>query len=69
MAFIFYKDKQFVSSANIRVFPCAYRGYYNVEGDDITAKVFDPEARATTEANFADTFHKISLNKPSYVVS
>jgi hypothetical protein len=69
MAFISHKNKLFISSDSIRVFPCAYRGYYNTVGANTTAQVFDPEARATTEANFADTFHKIGINKPSYVVS
>lgn len=58
-------NNTYIESKNIRVFPCAYRGYYN----DNTPLVFDPEARATTEANFTNTFHKLSANKDSYVVS
>jgi hypothetical protein len=50
------------------VFPCAHRGYYKKDGDGTTALVFDPEARAITETNFANTFHKLSRNKKSYVV-
>ena len=59
------KAKQYIESQDIRVFPCAYRGYYT---DDKTL-VFDPEARATTEANFTNTFHKLSDNKESYVIA
>jgi hypothetical protein len=57
---------KYIESSNIRVFPCAYRGYYEASGE---SKVFDPEARATTEANFANTYHKLSNKKDSYVVS
>ena len=57
---------KYIESSNIRVFPCAYRGYYEASGE---SKVFDPEARATTEANFANTFHKLSNKKDSYIVS
>lgn len=57
---------KYIESSNIRVFPCAYRGYYEAGGE---SKVFDPEARATTEANFANTYHKLSNKKDSYVVS
>ena len=67
----------YIESQNIRVFPCAYRGYYQVtketvkgeEKDKIETLVFDPEARATTEANFTNTFHKLSNNKESYVIA
>lgn len=58
-----YSNSKYIESHNIRVFPCAYRGYFN----DGTL-VFDPEAKATTESNFANTFHKLSTNKESYVV-
>lgn len=59
-------DKYF-KSQDIRVFPCSYRGYYNTA----TSKtlVFDPEARATTESNFTEAFHKLSPNKESYIVN
>ena len=57
---------KYIESSNIRVFPCAYRGYYEASGE---SKVFDPEARATTEANFANTYHKLSNKKDSYIVS
>ena len=66
MAFISYENNYYVLSKDIRVFPCAYRGYYDTDGTD--AKVFDPEARSTTESNFTNTFQKLSLNKTSYVV-
>lgn len=58
---------KYIESSNIRVFPCAYRGYYDKTGSG--SLVFDPEARATTESNFANTFHKLSNAKKSYVVS
>ena len=58
-------NNKYIESQNIRVFPCAYRGYY----DSTNPKVFDPEARATTEANFTNTFHKLSDNKENYVVA
>lgn len=57
---------KYIESSNIRVFPCAYRGYYEASGE---SKVFDPEARATTEANFANTYHKLSSKKDSYIIS
>ena len=69
MSFKSYEGRYYIESKNIRVFPCAYRGYYNTAGEETTTKVFDPEARATTEANFANTYHKISARKESYVVS
>lgn len=69
MSFKSYEGRYYIESKNIRVFPCAYRGYYSTTGEETTTKVFDPEARATTEANFANTYHKISTRKESYVVS
>lgn len=59
-------NTKYIESQNIRVFPCAYRGYY-VNGND--ALVFDPEARSTTESNFTDTFHKLSDDKNSYLIA
>lgn len=61
------EGKKYIESQYIRVFPCAYRGYYNTGADETL--VFDPEARATTEANFTSTFQKLSAKKESYVVS
>jgi hypothetical protein len=62
-------NNYYIESSNIRVFPCAYRGYYEeTNGGNIIALVFDPEARATTESNFTETFHKLSNKKDSYVV-
>ena len=56
-------------SKNVKIFPCAYRGYYNKDDNgDTESFVFDPEARSTTEANFTNTFHKISTTKISYVL-
>ena len=65
--FIEYKNNRYIESQNIKIFPCAYRGYYNnVSGE---TAVIDPEARSNTETNFTETFHKLSANKESYVVS
>jgi hypothetical protein len=65
-----YDGKRYIQSKNIRVFPCAYRGYYNTNvGGDITAYVFDPEAKANTESNIANTYHKLSNTKESYVIA
>lgn len=69
MNFVTIEGKQYIKSQNIRVFPCAYRGYYNSSATPVTTLVFDPEARATTEANFTNTFHKLSDTKESYVVA
>jgi hypothetical protein len=57
---------KYFKSQDIKVFPCAYRGYYNTATGE--GKVFDPEARSTTEANFTSTFHKLSSKKDSYIV-
>lgn len=65
-----YDGKRYIQSKNIRVFPCAYRGYYNTnDGGEITAYVFDPEAKANTESNIANTYHKLSNTKESYVIA
>ena len=60
-----------VKSANVKVFPCAYRGYYQQDSgiDTITTKVFDPEARGYTEYNFSNHFGKLGNRKHSYIVS
>ena len=68
---IIYQSNNYLKSSDIKVFPCTYRGYYrdiNGDGTEITTYVFDPEARATTESNFTNTFHKLSSIKESYVV-
>ena len=64
--FIKHNNYYFVESNNIKVFPCAYRGYSSTGNSPL---VFDPEARSTTEANFTKTYHQISPNKTSYIVS
>lgn len=65
---------KYIKSKDIKVFPCAYRGYYTqteVPGGEVetTTLVFDPEARATTEANFINAYHKLSAKKESYIIS
>ncbi len=65
--FIEYKSNRYIESQNIKIFPCAYRGYYNNASGETA--VIDPEARSNTETNFTETFHKLSANKASYVVS
>lgn len=59
---------KYIQSKDIKVFPCAYRGYYNETVNPVDTLVFDPEARSTTEANFTNTFHKLSSKKDSYVI-
>lgn len=66
---IVHQNNRYIESKYIKVFPCAYRGYYKKEaGDEVTTIAFDPESRSTTEANFTNTFHSLSKNKESYVV-
>ena len=57
----------FVKSQNIKVFPCAYRGYVNTSTNEY--KILNPEARTTTEYSFVNSYHKLSVKKESYVVS
>lgn len=52
----------FIPSANVKVFPCAYRGYIN------TASI-DPESKAQTEYNYVNLHNQLGKNKPSYVIS
>ena len=62
----------YVQSQNIKVFPCAYRGYYEAptEGStDPTYKIINPEARTTSEYSFVNSYHKLSATKESYVIS
>ena len=42
----------FIESANIKVFPCSYRGF------DETGNIYDPEASGFTEYNFANIYGK-----------
>jgi len=59
----------FVRSPNVKIFPCAYRGYYTQDaGGNITTKVFDPEARGYTEYNYTNMYSKVQRNKQSYVI-
>lgn len=65
-------DKGYVQSKNIKVFPCAYRGYYSETLDDNGNKIYqiiNPEARTTSEYSFVNSYHKLSANKESYVIS
>ena len=59
-------DTYVLESKNVKVFPCAYRGYYNATPS--SQIVFDPEARSNTEYNFANIYSKTS-SKDSYVIS
>ena len=68
MNIIELQGKRYIRSENIRVFPCAYRGYYKT-GSNPSLVAFDPEARSTTESNFTNTLHKLSSTKESYVIS
>lgn len=65
-------NNMYIESKNIRIFPCAYRGDYTeiVSGQETPESlIFDPESKSMTEANFTNTFHKLSTNKESYVVA
>ena len=42
----------FIKSKNVKVFPCAYRGF------DESRNIFDPEANGFTEYNFANIYGK-----------
>jgi hypothetical protein len=56
----------FIPSANVKVFPCAYRGYINDGG---TSVGIDPESKANTEYNYVNMYSKLGTTKPSYVIS
>ena len=56
----------FFQSKNIKVFPCAYRGYYKEANG--TEVLFNPEACTTSEFSFVNSYNKISVKKESYVV-
>lgn len=60
-------SNEFFKSRNIKVFPCAFRGYYKNENG--TESLFNPEACTTSEYSFTTPYHKISSRKESYVVS
>jgi len=53
-------------SADVSVFPCAYRGYYVANNHQY---VFNPESRGFTEANLTNIYPKLSASKTSYLVS
>lgn len=61
----------YVQSQNIKVFPCAYRGYYEAPtgSTDPVYKIINPEARTTSEYSFVNSYHKLSATKESYVIS
>lgn len=56
----------FIPSANVKVFPCAYRGYINDNGISVG---IDPESKANTEYNYVNMYSKLGTTKPSYVIS
>ena len=63
----------YIQSQNIKVFPCAYRGYYEEPTEEATTtptyKIINPEARTTSEYSFVNSYHKLSATKESYVIS
>lgn len=68
----FINDNGYIQSKNIKVFPCAYRGYYSETLDDNGNKIYqiiNPESRTTSEYSFVNSYHKLSANKESYVIS
>ena len=46
------EDTYFIESANVKVFPCSYRGF------DESGNIYDPEASGFTEYNFANIYGK-----------
>ena len=52
-----------LKSADVKVFPCAYRG------NKTNNKTFDPEARSSTEYNFVNARPKLGKSRESYVIS
>ena len=62
------RELSFIHSSNIKVFPCAYRGYHEADAEG-NCQSIDPEAKAQTEYNYVNLHNKLGVNKPSYVIS
>ena len=62
------RELSFIHSSNIKVFPCAYRGYHEEDAEG-NCQSIDPEAKAQTEYNYVNLHNKLGVNKPSYVIS
>ncbi len=60
-------ELKFIRSTNVKVFPCAYRGYDNTT-DGSPREVFDPESAAFTEYNFTNLYSKVK-SKESFIIS
>ena len=60
---------KYFKSEDVRVFPCAYRGYTTLQTSTLTRTIFNPEARAFTEKNFTNIYSKASANKQSFIIS
>jgi hypothetical protein len=64
----------FFPSSAVKIFPCSYRGIYDIqtEGDEAStkklSKIFDPEARLTTEYNLTH-LPGLAYGKDSYIIS
>jgi len=62
--------KQYFKSADIKVFPCSYRGNYLITTGDHQHQTyaFDPESRLTTEYNFTH-LHSVGDMSSSYIIA
>ena len=74
MATTYTKNKKtYFRSEDVKVFPCAYRGFkHNYDSDNnITGPSlpFDPEARGFTERNFSNIYSKAGKSKESFIIS
>ena len=54
----------YFKSKDVRVFPCSYRGNYEINNGSVT---FDPEARLNTESNLINAGGKLGL-KENYLI-
>ena len=54
----------YFKSKDVRVFPCSYRGNYEINNGSVT---FDPEARLNTESNLISAGGKLGL-KENYLI-
>jgi len=55
----------YFQSKDIKVFPCAYRGYKDLG----SGLIFNPESRGFTEYNFSHIYNRTAKNNGSYLIS
>lgn len=68
MSLINKNNKYFFESKDVKVFPCAYRGYKDTENNNRVVG-FDIEAQMTSEYTLTNLYGKLSENKQSYIIS